>query len=490
MKRTLVLLIAALLVLVVGVPLYAAGQREATAPEGQPLVWYVPGGNGYPYDEAEEQMVYDAFNAMLERDLGITVDVNVQGSFSEYNERMPLILASGEYMDVMWTANWSNDFVKNAYDGFYAGLDDLLENYGQDILADTREQLEATRINGEIRGVWSQQVAALNSIIRVRTDLAEKYGWDMDSVRHIRDIEPFLADVRDNEPELVPFAMPNWGSVTPFYKMAGVGAGPMGVRVDEYPIKVINFLETPEYREWVELVWDWQNKGFIPEDGVTYTRDQWNQIVNQGRNAFGQHNTYNPQLAERDLGGYWVKKYRIGEPMVLTHNIINTLMAVHSRSTRKEDSVRMLNWLWTNSEGYNTIVWGLEDRHFERLGPNQIRPIQDSGYWGNIPWMWGNTFIGYLLPGQREDLFEQVAIFNREAAPANILGFVADTHAVRTLMASVSAVVDQFEDPLQGGWVDPATGIAEFQTALDRAGFQDLMAAMQAQIDEWVASNE
>ncbi len=492
MKRTIALLTAALLLLA-AVPLFAAGQREAAEPEDQPLVWYIPGGGGYPYNEADERAVYERFNELLERDLGMTVEINVQGSFGEYDERMPLILASGEYMDIMWTAVWSNDFLQNASDGFYAGLDELLEQHGQDILADTREQLEATRVDGQIRAVWSQQIAAYNSIFNARLDLVEEYGWEPESITSLDQIEPWLADVRDNEPELIPFGPGSeaWKLIQPYYGIGTFGFldGVIGVRIDSDPIEVINLVDTPEFREWTDLMYRWQTQGFIPEDGLTYTRDQWSRFANQARVAFSHHNTYNPQLAEVTHAGVRYRAHRIGEAMTLTSNITNTLHAVHERSVQKEQAVQMLNWLWTNSEAYNTLVWGLEERHYERLGPNQIRPIQDSGYYTNLPWMFGNTFIGYLLPGQEEGLFEEIARLNRASKPANIIGFNADRGEIRTLIASVSAVVDQYETPLEGGWVDPANGIPEFQAALDRAGLPELINRLQAQVDAWAAVN-
>ena len=492
MRRNIALLITALFVMVVAAPIFASGTQEAEA-AAEPLVWYVPGGNGYPYNETDEQAVYDAVNEMLMEDLGATVDIRVEGAFGEYNERMPLILASGEKMDLLWTATWSNDFLQNASDGFYAGLDDLLEEHGQDILADIREQLEATRVGGEIRAVWSQQIAAYNSIFNVRMDLVEKYGWDLDSIESLADLEPWIAQVKENEEELIPFGPgpEPWKLIQPYYGIGNFGflAGVLGIRVDDESLEVLDLTTTPEYREWVDLMYDWQQKGYIPEEGLTYTRDQWQQLGNQSRVAFSHHNTYNPQLAEREVAGVTQKAVRVGEPMTLTSNITNTLHAVHTNSQQKEKAVQLLNWLWTNQEAYNTLVWGLEGQHHESTGEGHIRPIQDSGYYTNIPWMWGNTFQSYLLPGQDETLFDEVRRLNRDSLKANILGFNADRDEVSTLVASVSAVVDQYKTPLAGGWVDPETGIPEFQAALERAGFPELIEQMQAQVDAWAEVN-
>lgn len=494
MKRAITIVAMAVLLVAAVLPLFAAGQGEAAAEaEPRPLVWYVPGGAGYPYNEAEEAAVYDAFNELVEADLGTTVEINVQGSFGEYNETMPLVLASGEYLDIVWTAVWSNDFLQNAYDGFYAGLDDLLEQYGRDILADTRSQLEATRIDGEIRGIWSQQIAANNSIFKTRMDLVEKYGWDPTTVDSMPDLEPWLATVAENEPDLVPFGpgVEAWKLIQPYYGIKNFGflPGVVGVRAAEEEIEVLNLIQTPEFREWTELMHDWYQKGFIPQDGLTYTRDQWSQLQNQNRLAFAHHNTYNPQNAELIVAGVTKKDFRIGDPITGTDNIISTIQSISSRSEQQAKSVEFLNWLWTKSEAYNTLVWGLEGQHYERIDDLHIRPIQDSGYYTNIPWMWGNTFQSHLLSNQEEGLFEEVKMLNDTALKANILGFNADINELKTLIASISAVVDQYQVPVTGGYVDPEEGIDEFLAALERAGLSDLIDMLQAQVDEWAEVN-
>jgi putative aldouronate transport system substrate-binding protein len=494
MKRTLTLIGAALLLVALSTPLFAAGEQEGTAAEPQPLVWYVPGGSGYPYNETEEAAVYEAFNELVEADLGTTVEINVQGKFGEYNETMPLVLASGEYLDIVWTAVWSNDFLQNAYDGFYAGLDSLLEQYGQDILADTRAQLEATRINGEIRGVWSQQIAAYNTVFKTRMDLVDKYGWEPAEIDWLADLEPWLADVDANEPDLVPFGpgVEAWKLVQPYYRIANFGflQSVVGVYADEDEIEVVNLVQTPEFREWCNLMHDWYQEGYIPQDGLTYTRDQWNQLGNQNKLALAHHNTYNPQNAELEIGGIINNTFRVGDPLTLTTNIINTIQSVSSQSEQQAKSVEFLNWLWTNQEAYNILVWGLEGSHYERVDESHIRPIQDSGYYTNIPWMWGNTFQSYLLPNQEDGLFEEVKMLNDTSLKANVLGFNPDVNELKTLIASISAVIDQYKVPLTGGYVDPDEGIAEFQAALDKAGLPDLIEMLQAQIDEWVEVNK
>jgi putative aldouronate transport system substrate-binding protein len=476
------------------VTLAANGKSDASAGELKPLIWYVPGGAGFPYNETEEAAVYTAFNEMAKEAIGTSVEIRAQGKFGEYNETMPLILASGEYLDLIWTAPWSNDFLKNANDGFYAGLDELLETYGKDILADTREQLEATRINGEIRGVWSQQIAAYNSNIQVQTPMAEKYGWDMDSVKSMRDIEPFLKDIAENEPDLLPFGVSGepWKLAQNYYGIVNFSVLPnvVGTYVADEDITVINLIESPEYRDWCSLMNDWYKKGYIPKDGLTYSFDQWNQLKNQSRTVFNHHNTYNPQNKAGLRAGVPFDSFRIGKPATITTNIINTINSVSAGSNQKEKAVELLNFLWTDKDAYNTLVWGLEGRHYQWTDATHIKPIEDSGYYTNIPWMWGNTFNSFLTGNQPETLFDEVRELNRTSIKAPSLGFNPNVEEVKTLIASVSAVVDQYNVPVSGGYIDPAKGISEYLDALKKAGVDELIEKLQMQVDAWKKVNK
>jgi len=191
MKRGFVLITVALFMAFFVGPLFAAGGGESSSTAtSEPLVWYMPGGNGFPYNEAAQKAVDDKFNELVQKAIGTTVEINYPGTFSDYNTKMPLILASGERMDLFWTATWSNNFLQAVANGYCAGLDDLLVKYGQDILKDTKDQLEATRVDGQIRGVWSQQIAAYQDVVYAQRPIVEKYGFDMSKVKSLLSMAP------------------------------------------------------------------------------------------------------------------------------------------------------------------------------------------------------------------------------------------------------------------------------------------------------------
>jgi hypothetical protein len=83
----------------------------------------------------------------------------------------------------------------------------------------------------------------INSNIQVQTPMAEKYGWDMDSVKSMRDIEPFLKDIAENEPDLLPFGVSGepWKLAQNYYGIVNFSVLPnvVGTYVADEDITVI-----------------------------------------------------------------------------------------------------------------------------------------------------------------------------------------------------------------------------------------------------------
>jgi len=66
-----------------------------------------------------------------------------------------------------------------------------------------------------------------------------------------------------------------------------------------------------------------------------------------------------------------------------------------------------------------------------------------------------------------------------------LMGFALDMDPIKTLVASVSSVKDQYDVAVCGGYV----GDDEYQAyvqALKQAGIDDLISGIQSQIDSWL----
>jgi len=490
MKKLMSFLLCPLL-LMMAAPLFAAGQGDsASAEDTVDLIWYVPGGNGFPYAQEDEKEVYAELNAMLERDLGITVEIQATGGFGEFKETMPLAMAAGEKFDIVWTAHWCNNFMDAAGDGYYAGLDELLPEYAPTIWKDTKDALESTRVNGEIRGVWSQQIAAKTSNAFLRQNLIDKYGWDISTIEEVEDLEPMLADIKAGDPALIPLSMrkplPVWMTQDLGYGEIGILTEILAIRLDDESCKVFNLIEDPGYVRYIELARDWYAKGYVPKDGLTYNNDQWNQMVNAGKVGIRLHNTWIPgkDRITTSFGDTWVQIPFEGPSVMQGGNITSTLNAVSSRSKHQAEAVKLLEYMWTNQEAYNLLTWGIEGKHYAKNN-DFITPVQDGGYYTNIPWVFGNTFISYLKEGENPEANDLIYTLNQDAVKSPLMGFALEMDPIKTLVASVSSVKEQYDKAVCGGYVGDKE-YRDYVDALNQAGVDELITEIQKQIDSWL----
>lgn len=64
--------------------------------------------------------------------IGVTVKMKMF-DWGDYNQKMGVIAASGEPFDIAFTSSWAFEYVANAKKGAFYELDDLMDQYGQDI---------------------------------------------------------------------------------------------------------------------------------------------------------------------------------------------------------------------------------------------------------------------------------------------------------------------------------------------------------------------
>jgi putative aldouronate transport system substrate-binding protein len=265
----------------------------------------------------------------------------------------------------------------------------------------------------------------------------------------------------------------------------------LAVRIDDEQCKVFNMLEDPAYVENLKLTRDWYNKGYIAKDGLTYSQDQWNQLVNNGKIAIDLHNTWIPggNIVQMPFGEDQ-GAYRFGKVFVEGASVTSTLTAVSAQSKHKEKAIEVMEYLWTHPDAFNLLGFGIEGQHYEKVDDNVIKVDTNSGYYTATSWLYGNeaiigAYIQYPSPPDRNRMLIE---YTEKAAVPPIMGFVLDMEEIKTLVASINAVVDQYHMPVGGGYVDLETELPKYLDALEQAGSDELIAKIQAQIDAWLAS--
>ncbi|MDO4306768.1 MAG: ABC transporter substrate-binding protein [Eubacteriales bacterium] len=483
-RKTAIFLTAALAlgVMGTGVTCYADEPVE--------LTWYV-GGNG---PQADLNTVLEEVNAYLTDKLNCTLKI-VETDFGSYDQKMQMVIGSGEEFDLCYTANWSNNFYNNVNKNAFLELNDLLDEYAPELVdAVPQAGWDAATVSGNIYAVPNMQIWTMTNCLSIDKEYVDKYNFDVDSVKELKDLEPLLAAIKEDNPDMYPFAADAGGILGMMTQAMGYDelAGrhiPGVVMLDDEELKVVNQFELPQVMDHYKLMYDWSQKGYIRPDASTIT--SYTADLAAGKHAARVVGNLKPgiEVGESEMyGGKEIVMVQLSDSWLPTSGITATMTAVSRTSKNPEKAVEFLNLFNTDKYLYNLITQGVEGVHYEKLDGDYIAPIENSGYAPNADWMYGNQFLAYLKEGQVEDDWEQTIAMNEAGKTSVAFGFVFDSTTVQNEIASVSAVVQEYQLSLDTGAVDPETVMPEFLNKLEQAGSQVIIDEIQRQLDEWSAN--
>ena len=176
-KRTFLVLFIAFFCLA---SLMAGGQKEVKS-EADDLVKLTWHQIGNPQELLPEVMV--EVNKYLAEKMNAELEITVHG-WGDYTTKMQTIHAAGEPFDLAFTSGWANTFIPTASKGAYYPIDDLLKEYGKDILETLpSEYWKASTINGKISAIINLQIMSNQRGIAVMKEYADKYDFDTSKIK-------------------------------------------------------------------------------------------------------------------------------------------------------------------------------------------------------------------------------------------------------------------------------------------------------------------
>ncbi|MGZ9586039.1 ABC transporter substrate-binding protein [Paenibacillus marinisediminis] len=470
------------------------------------LTYYFPNS-----PQKDLQTVEDALNKLVQPKINATIRLKLI-DWGAYEEKMKVMMGSGESFDLAWTAAGFNNYFQNVANGAYAPLDELIDKYAPETKQGIPNMFwDAVKVKGKIYGVPVFQQSTAGYGYLIQKAVADKYQLDWKSVKQLSDLTPFLEAVKKNEPNLIP-----WGyaqnsdpflTAPPMFGLEALGDSktPGDIYLNDGS-KVVNQYATPEFKAYLTMMRDWFSKGYLRKDALTLKENLADQKAGKnaltigqididtlafeqaGMEASGRMSNFNPDAPSYD--------FQFVKPLLTTDKAAATITAISASSPNKERAMMFLNLLNTDKEIYNTLVWGVEGKHYKKVADNRIETNKDGGYQIFAPWEFGNMSLTYLFEGdpkggEVDNKFTNMWIeLNKNATPSNALGFVFDFTPVKTEKANVDAVIDELYYALSSGSVDPEKYLPQFLDKLQQAGADTIMAEKQKQLDAWKAENK
>ena len=480
-----------------GAPGAAPAAPEANNDAGEFVpVTYTYAGNGIPVDL---QKVQDALNEILHEKIG--VDLTLEPiDFGAYNDKMQLRLAAGEECDIIFTAPWTNSYTNNVANDVLLPLDDLLQTEAPGLWASMPPTTwDAARIKGSIYGVINQQIFPKPWGVHVRTDLLEKYDFSLDNVNRWEDMEPFLEAVLNGE-GITPIISADqgasmWRATYYGYDPLDDGIAFLGIKADDETMTVVNILETPEYREAVNLTKKWVDAGFFSSSPPT--SDEARANFRAGLYAMGYHVEKPGNDIESETAYGWeFQSKNLTDPLILdTAGATATLNAICKSSKHPIEAMRVLELLNTDAEVYNLLSRGIEGAHWvwvdeanKVIGYPEGVGADTSTYSPNTDWEFGNQFNAYYRDPRQVGAWEKTKEMNDTAFPSVALGFVVDRTTIQTEIAQVTAILTEKNTPIANGFVAYDDEMPSLLEEIEAAGAQTIIDEVQRQLNEWAAA--
>ncbi|MFD0670983.1 extracellular solute-binding protein [Cohnella sp. GCM10027633] len=471
---------------------------------------------GYLLGEAPKGMpeVLEAVNAKLKQDVNATLELNYIG-WGDIASKYPLVLASGEDVDFIFTADW-NYYISEANKGAFMPLnEEMFKTYMPNYYAkQDPAAYKAAEVNGTQYMIPTTTPDRKVNVMVLRKDVMEKAG--LTNPTKISELEPYFATIKKDYPDMIPLNLDSqYDLPTPFINLVreqyAYGAAPfdsgdpssVGVTTDiEDPTgKILHFWDEPAasaMKSAANTMKGWYDAGYVNKNPFSNkVRSKDNFCEGQTGVAFGNSLDIQPTLATCANKG--VETYIIPTLTPSGHSSANSWLnngvAIAANSKNPERALQVLDRLMENEEYAMLVYYGIEGKNYTltadgKLGlPEGVTqetntfPADSSGFWfvdkdfTKPSVTWTNEYI---------ELNNKVKDY---LVPDTYIGFSFNSENVKAETANLKSVAAQYFLPITVGAVKDVEGA--FNTLFDKmksAGVEKVKTEVEAQASAFLAN--
>lgn len=465
------------------------GTEEETVvqPETVELVWYQIGTQ-----QQDGEIVEQRVNDYLAEKIGVTVDI-IPVNGNDYNARMRSVINTGARWDMAFSSSWANDYLEIVQKGVLLELDQLLEQYGKEMLDDIDERFwKAATINGHIYGIPSQKELGNMPMWVFTKEYVDKYRIPYEQIHSLEDLEPWLALIAQNEPDVVPlYLISEFTAPTYMDKITD----PVGIEYGDDTLTVKNVFETQKMQDTLQTLHSYFQKGYINSDAAVARDDRRvKRFVTKGDGQPYAETVWSNAL------GYEVVASPIMETQVTNASARGALTVISKDCRYPEKAVEFLNLVNTDLYLRNLLNYGIEGMHYTKVPVSQeelseasgkryiydckVHLLENSGYAVSY-YVQGGLFNTWVLDTDPIDKWDTFVTYNQKSVESPAFGFDFDAGSVQNQLSNFRIILDEYGPALYTGSVDPEVYVPMLNEKLYENGMQDVIDEMQRQIDAW-----
>ncbi|MCL2378124.1 MAG: ABC transporter substrate-binding protein [Defluviitaleaceae bacterium] len=418
-------------------------------------------------------------------------------SWADFDTRYPLVFASGEYFDLIYTSSWSFYADQAIRGGFYNLTDEMLNRYAPELMAMMPEAaLREARINGNVYMLPNINDEWNHLGLLIRGDLRQAHN--LPEITNLETLELYLRTIAEHETHMIPFdggsdfdawVVPTLWLYQPQGWVAPDSLPGYAYSLTDYTGTLFNMFETPEYQAFLTQMREFNELGFWSRNALNNTIRSTDSFL-AGRSGMAVHNIgtiasiWNEVLLNHPEWEPEVIDSMFNEFPTIRTSFLGNGFGVRAISNHPERAVMYINLIRTNQELYDLMMLGIEGRHWVDAGPGLAGAGPNYGDFGGFS-NWG--FITQPLRRFSLDEWPGMEAVRRSYESRVVSNpafyFLFDESDIRTEAASMSQIVERYFRMLDFGF-DPdwENTIVSVSQQLDNAGRQQVLDEYRSQI--------
>lgn len=460
------------------------GKKQSTGfvdDESEPyeIVWYYTGTSS----NKDLPEVEKAVNEYLKEKINATVKMNVF-DYGTYQTKVSNITSSGEKYDLRWVNR--STYQTDAYKGAFIDVNELFSEYAPETRKLLGEDfLKGCMVDGKLYGIPANKDKAHYRSLFYRKDIADKHGLDLSNVKTWEDMYPFYDVIKEKEPGMYAYGI--GGGTNPWDMLSGyedvTGKNLIGFLPGSDEVKVL--YDTEEFEKYCKMAREMYERGYLHKDVAV--ENNTSRLKSQGKIFCYGGQSKPGKLEELNAGGDFVYgEIKLTDTETTQIDALGSMMAIPITCKNPVRVMKFVELLNTDKYLNNLINFGIEGKHYEKVGENRITVKKDSGY-NNVgnQWVYGNIFVNYLFDGEDDNKYEILQEFNESSKISDKMGFLPDLSPVKIQASSCLNVYNEYIKSLTYGTVDVDETLPQFVKKLKSAGVDEIRDEIQKQYDNW-----
>lgn len=467
-----------------------------SAPEPYEVVWYIP-GNG---TEPNEKLVEQEINDYLKDKINTTVDIVMLNMWGEYDQKVQMIIQSGEKADLFFSCSWLTIYTDIARNGLATEItDEMLDKYAPNIKKVLNGAfLDGTKVDGKRYHIPCNKEIGAQGGVLLNKALVDKYNFDYSKLKTFKDLAPMLQTIKDNEPDVYPLNICSGGNMGPIIDCMANWLYPSFIKFSTEKSKWVSMFDIPEIVDVLKVTKEYNDAGFIRKDAAVVEDAMPDQKAGKVFAAVMQlkpgkdieHGASTPGIE-------WIQA-GLTDNVIRSGDVTGSMMAIPKTCPKPERVLMFYDYFYHDRELLATINYGVEDMHYVRIDENTVNyaPATEGGTKSGWKppytlWMVGDQFKNSIMKGEDPNKYNNLSQFNADCKPLGAIGFLFDStncqNEVEMLnpRGELSAIYGLL---LIGAAGDVDEAMAKQTQVWNDAGLQKVLDEFNAQYDAWKAS--